>query len=155
VDRETFCRSIGPDKYRNYLNYFYGVTIEEALLLATEEELLKADAGVFGRDSRAAEDAYQHLYGASVRRLRGEFSAERGLDARQPLAFDEYKEFTYWLFKRRVRTSHPARVASDTKKGLQALLRHRRDLDIPPPPVEEDLAARAYAEAPALENTAG
>jgi hypothetical protein len=155
VDREVFCRSIGPDKFRNYLNYFYGVTVEEALLLAVEEELLKADAGIFSRDSRVADDAYQRIYGASVRLLREEFSAERGLDARQPLAFDEYKEFTYWLFKRRIRTSHPARVASDTKKGLQALLRHRRDLDIPPPALQDEDLAGMYAAEPALESPAG
>ena len=31
------------------------------------------------------------------------------------------KEFTYWLFKRRVNSSDSARVASDTKKGLVKL----------------------------------
>jgi hypothetical protein len=135
IDRETFRRSIGPAKFRSYLNYFYGVTVEEALLLAAEEEILKESAGVFHR-VRTGEDAYQRIYGSSLRELLAEFGAERGIDPAQPLPFAEYKEFTYWLFKRRVRTHHPARVASDTKKGLEALIRHRRELDIPWPTLD-------------------
>ncbi len=135
IDRETFRRSIGPAKFRSYLNYFYGVTVEEALLLAAEEEILKESAGVFHR-VHTAEDAYQRIYGSSLRELLAEFGAERGIDPAQPLPFDEYKEFTYWLFKRRVRTHHPARVASDTKKGLETLIRHRRELDIPWPTLD-------------------
>jgi hypothetical protein len=34
-------------------------------------------------------------------------------------------EFTYWLFKHRVNNSDPARVASDTRKGLAMLSRLR------------------------------
>jgi hypothetical protein len=135
IDRETFRRSIGPAKFRSYLNYFYGVTVEEALLLAAEEEILKESAGVFHR-VRATEDAYERIYGAPLSELLAEFGAERGIDPTQPLPFDEYKEFTYWLFKRRVRTHHPARVASDTKKGLETLIRHRRELDIPWPTLD-------------------
>ena len=33
----------------------------------------------------------------------------------------ELKEFTYWLFKRRIKIWDPARVASDTRKGLEKL----------------------------------
>ena len=32
---------IGEKKYGQYLNYFYGITVEEALLLAVQEEIDK------------------------------------------------------------------------------------------------------------------
>ena len=39
------------------------------------------------------------------------------------LQADELKEFTYWLFKYRLRTCAPPRVASDTTRGLERLRR--------------------------------
>ena len=44
-----------------------------------------------------------------------------GYPSRRSTDLTELKEFTYWLFKRRVRSSEPARVASDTRKGLARL----------------------------------
>ena len=38
-------------------------------------------------------------------------------------SLDEYKTFTYWLFKRRISKSDPARLASDTRKGILILER--------------------------------
>jgi hypothetical protein len=37
---------------------------------------------------------------------------------------DELKEFTYWLFKYRVKHSEKSRVASDTKKALLYMQKH-------------------------------
>jgi hypothetical protein len=46
----------------------------------------------------------------------------------------EEDAFTYWLFKRRVSRADPARVASDTRKGLRQLERirqsHERRLEL-------------------------
>jgi hypothetical protein len=39
------------------------------------------------------------------------------------ISLADLTEFTYWLFRRRVRGSEPARVASDTRKGVAALQR--------------------------------
>jgi hypothetical protein len=39
------------------------------------------------------------------------------------ISLAELTEFTYWLFRRRVSGSEPARVASDTRKGVAALQR--------------------------------
>ena len=39
------------------------------------------------------------------------------------MSLTELKEFTYSLFKRRVELWDPARVASDTRKGLERLKR--------------------------------
>src|SRR4030042_6815686 len=38
---KEFKKLIGEAKYRAYLNYFYGVVVEEALILAVEEEVYK------------------------------------------------------------------------------------------------------------------
>ncbi|MBM3848026.1 MAG: hypothetical protein FJ405_17285 [Verrucomicrobia bacterium] len=44
---------------------------------------------------------------------------------RKKVALRESKEFTYWLFKYRVKKADPARLASDTKRGLDQLQKMR------------------------------
>jgi hypothetical protein len=39
------------------------------------------------------------------------------------ISLSDLSEFTYWLFKRRLNNADPARVASDTRKGLAMLQR--------------------------------
>jgi len=46
---------------------------------------------------------------------------ENGGTAEGEISLAELTEFTYWLFRRRVNGSEPARVASDTRKGLRQL----------------------------------
>jgi uncharacterized protein YggL (DUF469 family) len=53
------------------------------------------------------------------------FRKEKHRRKRKSLTLDELKEFTYWLFKYRVKRSERSRVASDTKK---ALLKMQRDM---------------------------
>ncbi|MDO8614436.1 MAG: hypothetical protein Q7T33_01710 [Dehalococcoidia bacterium] len=50
----------------------------------------------------------------------GQTSARRATpsDVSDALSLHDLSEFTYWLFRRRVQNSDPARVASDTRKGL-------------------------------------
>ena len=38
IDEEEFRRLLGPHKYSAYLNYWYGIVVEEALIQCTEEE---------------------------------------------------------------------------------------------------------------------
>jgi len=117
---------MGYAKYRAHLNYLYGITVEEALILAVEEEVRKE------RRCRAAkedlglqEEVYQRIYGQPYSRLWQEFCQEKGYSRGEGLPFYQLKEFTYWLFKYRLRHSHKARLASDTKKGLEELRRQR------------------------------
>jgi hypothetical protein len=42
---------------------------------------------------------------------------------RKSLTLTELKEFTYWLFKYRVKTSEKPKIASDTKKALALMYR--------------------------------
>jgi len=124
ITEEEFRRLIGYAKYRAHLNYLYGVIVEEVLQLVVEEGLRKDQL------SRAWEkhlppdaEAFQHIYGRGQQELLRQFRQERRLPGAEDLSLAEAQEFTYWLFKRRLRWCDPARVASDTRRAL-AKLRH-------------------------------
>jgi len=124
LDEEEFQALIGTPKYQAYLNYLYGVVVEEALQLAVEEEVAKEQqAHVWSAASLDGGGVFPRIYGRSQAELLREFQKERGLAPKDALGLDELKEFTYWLFKYRVRSGEGARVASDTRKGLAALSR--------------------------------
>lgn len=124
IDDEEFQTLIGTPKYQAYLNYLYGVLVEEALQLAIEEEVAKeGHAHVWSAGEREGETAFQRLYGDSQANLLAAFLKERGMTPTDSLEMADYKEFIYWLFKFRVRRQEGARVASDTRKGLVALSR--------------------------------
>jgi hypothetical protein len=92
LTREEFKKLIGPAKYRAYLNYLYGVLVEENLIVTVVDEI---------RKERLAS----------------------GLN-KQSMTLSELKEFTYWLFKYRIKTCDKSRVASDTKKALIKMQRN-------------------------------
>jgi hypothetical protein len=124
VDDDEFQLLIGTPKYQAYLNFLYGVTVEEALHYAVEEEVAKEHHSyVWTAEDREEASVYRRIYGHSQDELLAQFYKERKQERSDSLGLTELKEFTYWLFKYRVRTSDGARVASDTRKGLAALSR--------------------------------
>ncbi|HWO73059.1 MAG TPA: hypothetical protein VNN21_05835 [Dehalococcoidia bacterium] len=124
VSDEEFQALIGTPKYQAYLNYLYGVVVEEALQLAVEEEIAKEQhAHVWSGGAADGAGVFQRIYGKSQAELLAEFQKQRGLPQEGKLDYEELKEFTYWLFKYRVRSGEGERVASDTRKGLAALSR--------------------------------
>jgi hypothetical protein len=123
---EEFCNLIGEDKYRAHLNFFYGVTVEESLIMTAEEEAHKERrASPFSDNGTPREESYQRIYGNSFDDLLKRFRKEKGYSKRQSMALSETKEFTYWLFKYRLNNCDKARIASDTKKALKELNRQR------------------------------
>jgi len=114
-----FKELIGSVKYQQYLNYFYGVTVEEALILAVEEEIRK-ERWVSGDSTEkdATNEAYRRIYGATRAILLRNFRREKGYSQLKSISLTELKEFTYWLFKYRLNHCDKAKVASDTKKAL-------------------------------------
>ena len=113
---------LGVDKYRAYLNYFYGVTVEEALQLAAEGEVHKrhlSNGNQYQHDF--SEEAFLRIYREPRSTLLKLFREEMGYTAKRSMTFAESKEFTYWLFKYRLKTSDKAKTASDTSKGLEQL----------------------------------
>ena len=131
-------RSLGVEKYRAHLNYVYGVTVEQALQVAVQEEICKRRVGNGYMPGEAqCEAAYERLYGMRLVALWAEFRQEVpdwvagggdgiGADGSTSECAADGDAFTYWLFKRRVAKADPARVASDTRKGLLQLEKMRR-----------------------------
>ena len=113
---------LGVSKYRAYLNFHYGVVLEEALQLAAEEYVRKRHlARGFSDSEELVEEAFLHLYTRTRSDLLSDFRAEAKLGKRQGLNLSDLKEFTYWLHKRRVHYWDPARVAYDTRLAILRL----------------------------------
>lgn len=98
------------------------MTVEEALLLAVQAEVDKErrGRGLAGR-SDTTDEVYLRIYGAGRDALLKCAREEKGLLMLKSTGLTEMKRFTYWLFKYRLRRCEKARIASDTKKGLDFL----------------------------------
>ncbi len=118
---------LGVDKYRGYLNYYYGLVVERAIQLASELEVekRKASNGVVD-SSDNADEAFARIYRASELDMLALFHEETGFKSKRYVSLNDSKEFTYWLFKYRMKASDQAKIASDTRKGLDQLERMRR-----------------------------
>jgi hypothetical protein len=127
VTPEEFGRRIGPAKLHSATNFWYGVLVEEALQLAVEHEVRKSRRGGLRPEESLLDDMiYERIYGKTRQQLLAEYFAERKELAPEAMSLADLREFTYWLFKYRVRASEPARMASDTKKGIEWLRRMRK-----------------------------
>lgn len=113
---------IGDRKYGQYLNYFYGIAVEEALLLAVQEEVDKERRVRAFRTSRdSSDEAYKRIYNTDRDGLLKAFRQEKGYHHLKSTTLSELKLFTYWLFKYRLKQCEKAKIASDTKKALRYL----------------------------------
>lgn len=138
LTKEEFSSLIGSAKYRAYLNFLYGVMVEEALHLAVEKEVHKEwTARVICRQDNIYDEVYLRIYGSDIKSLLQQFRTAKGYPQGKSLSSSEHKEFTYWLFKYRLKQCDKARVASDTKKALAHLERHIALKDFSPTPPEE------------------
>lgn len=121
---EEFKRLIGHSKYHQYLNYFYGVTVEEALLQAARDEVRKERACSGFCNHYDEDEPYRRIYELKQAELLAKFRQEKSYSEPESLTLSELKEFTYWLFQYRVKVSEKAKVASDTQKALDWLKRN-------------------------------
>ena len=121
IDEEEFRRLIGPAKYRAHLNFLYGVLVEGALQTAVLEEVAKERLSCVWENGSLDDEVCLRIYEATRDQLLQRFRQERGLPQGEWLGLDELQEFTYWLFKQRLRRCDPARIASDTRKALAKL----------------------------------
>ena len=123
---------LGVEKYRAYLNYYYGVVVEEALQLATEMEVHKRHSGNGIRYvDDYSEESHVKIYGRSRKSLLDAYCKDKGFPLMSSMSVGEVREFTYWLFKYRTNSSDSAKIASDTKKGLEQLQRMKESFEIP------------------------
>ena len=132
LSKEEFKILIGPAKYQAYLNYLYGVLVEENLVAAVVDEIRKEKlASGSNKREDILDKAYRRIYGSGQQALLDSFRKEKKYTKRKSTNLSELKEFTYWLFKYRIKKSDKSRVASDTKK---ALLKMQRNLAAKRPP---------------------
>jgi hypothetical protein len=129
LSKGKFKELISSAKYCQYLNYFYGITVEEALILAVQEEVRKERRTLgYNNEHNLVNEVYQRIYGATRTTLLKRFRREKGYPQLKSISLTELKEFTYWLFKYRLKQCDKARVASDTKKALEQLTTIRSSL---------------------------
>jgi hypothetical protein len=122
ISKDEFKNLIGASKYRAHLNYFYGILVERFLLLSVTEEIRKKKRVLgLNNDNGVVDEAYWHIYGDTQFALLKQFRKERHYPQLRSIRLSELNEFTYWLFKYRIKTRDKSRVASDTKKALTKL----------------------------------
>jgi hypothetical protein len=132
LTKEKFKELIGNIKYHQYLNYFYGITVEEALILAVQEEVRKEQRTLgYGNEYGVINEVYRRIYGATKNILLKRFRREKGYPQLRSTSLTELKEFTYWLFKYRLKLCDKAKLASDTKKALERLRRQESMFILP------------------------
>ncbi len=110
-------------KQRAHLNFVYGVRVETALQLVAQEEVLKERLSRVWENGQADDEVFGRLYGATRVELLAKFWESLGQKDSDEVSLAQLDEFTYWLFRRRVNGADPARVASDTRKGVAMLER--------------------------------
>jgi hypothetical protein len=145
-----FKELIGSVKYHNYLNYFYGITAEEALIFAVEEEIRKEKrAWGYAHEAEATNEAYRRIYGSTFNIMLRHFRREKHYPETRSIDLTELKEYAYWRFKLRLKICEKAKVASDSRKAINWLKNHGvtsyiQRQDIPEffvePPIEEQLS---------------
>jgi hypothetical protein len=117
-----FKEHLGEMRYKQYLNYFYGITAEEALIQALEDEVHKEEHGLqLHSDQEQTEEAYRRIYDQSRKELLREFRRIKGYPQTTTIELSQMKEFYYWLFQKRLQMHEKAKTASDTKKALDWL----------------------------------
>lgn len=124
---------LGAEKYRSYMNFFYGVFIEDSLIMAVEDEVRKRwwCWGFLEPDWDMQDEVFQTLYTASKKQLWEKFCIEKGFPRQRQISLHQLNEFTYWLFKRRLGLWDKARIASDTRKGIENWHRQRHRGAVP------------------------
>ena len=122
LDMRQVHELLGNTRYQAYLNYLYGVVVENALMQYVEDEIRKEQhAAAFHKRSNISEEAYRRIYGTGKAELQERFVLEAGSKLVNPSAAQLDEEFTYWRFKYRLKYCNKEKVASDTRKGLKKL----------------------------------
>jgi hypothetical protein len=101
------------------------VLVEEALILAVTDEVRKDKraAGWVNYDN-VLERAYKRIYEQNQQVLFDSFRKEKRYSKRKAVSLGMLSEFSYWLFKYRLKHCDKSRIASDTKKALLYMQRN-------------------------------
>ena len=122
-DLSTLKYEIGITKYRGHVNFFYGVVVEEILQYTVEREIEKRFySNGMGGIKNLDDETFKQLYKSKFDDLYTQFCIDTSAIKNKKSYFNEYIQFTYWLFKYRVTISDGAKIASDTKKALRHIV---------------------------------
>ncbi|MBH52209.1 MAG: hypothetical protein CL785_03535 [Chloroflexi bacterium] len=112
---------LGTIKYRGYLNYWYGVIVEESLHQVSSKMLLKDLISKGFHDQKVDNElVLMHLYEQNNSFLLQEFFDS--LKSNETVSTNRLSVWIlYFLFKRRVNKGEPTRVASDTNIAIERL----------------------------------
>ena len=105
-----------------------------------ENEELYSIATRIWENGHADDESFRRIYGSTRSEMLAEFRAGAWSGSRsarpealggraveppaaEDISLHDLSEFTYWLFRYRLRYADPAKVASDTRKGLALLAR--------------------------------
>jgi hypothetical protein len=125
LTQEETRRAMGDARFAQYLNFFYGITAEEALLQAVEDEVRKEEQGLnVHTEIQIIDETYRRVYDSPQRALLRQFRKETGYPSGSAVSLEQMKEFSYWRFKYRLKHCDKARIASDTKKALDWMKRN-------------------------------
>ena len=96
MSQDEFRNLLGPEKYSAYLNYWYGIVVEEAVIRSAEEEEGKGmpRSGKIGK-ARIRQKAYEKLYGLNQEELYNTFLSDKGYQKTPSFNVGIAKEFTY------------------------------------------------------------
>ena len=126
LDNNRMRQLMGNAKYQAYLNYLYGVVVEDSLIQYVEDEVQKEQqASVFLKKGNIFEEACNRIYGIGRSELQEHFQTEMGEQCTGFSTVEKEKEFTYWRFKYRLKYCNKEKIASDTRKGLKNLNNNR------------------------------
>jgi len=93
ITKEQFQELVGPLKYRQYLNYFYGITVEEAILLTVKEEVRKErQLAALVKEEDTAAEAFRRIYGETQPILLEQFRKEKHYRRLKSISLSELKE---------------------------------------------------------------
>ena len=116
---------LGEQRTEQYLNFFYGIVVEEALTQVVEEEVRKEEHGFCVRsEAQIVEEVYNRVYEISQRVMLRKFRKDMDYTTSRCMTLKQLKEFSYWRFKYRLRHCDKARIASDTKRALSWVRRN-------------------------------
>jgi hypothetical protein len=125
LTQEETRKAMGDARFAQYLNFFYGITAEEALLQAVEDEVRKEEQGLnVHTEAQIIDETYRRVYDVPQRVLLRQFRKERAYASGGTVTLEKMKEFSYWRFKYRLKHCDKARIASDTKKALNWMKRN-------------------------------
>ena len=88
---KKFKTLVGDAKYHQYLNYFYGITVEEALISVVQEEVRKERLilGYNNEEHNTIDEVYRRIYGTTRAVLLKQFRRDQGYPRLKSISLTE------------------------------------------------------------------